>query len=383
MKNIIQSIKDYFKKREPLPVGFYSYHSPAEDPLQYRLHLRTEKDGSGLMIVNASTVLHLNQTATEYAYELVQGTPQHLAIKHITDRYFVKKKQINEDYQNFHDQILTLVNTPDLDPISYLGMDRQMLYSDIAAPYRLDCALTYKGNQTSATVAPFERVSRELSTDEWKVIIKKIFEAGIPHVIFTGGEATLREDLVEILNYCEVLGLVTGLLSDGLRLSDPCYLNSLLESGLDHLMLVPDPEVESFWPTLQRILNEDIYTTVHLTLTPGKDLLPYLNMLTEMKVNAISLSTSTPALEEELNNLENYVASKLVELVWDIPVPYSRLNPIALELEPDEIREGAGSAWFYVEPDGDVLPAQGINQVLGNILTDTWNEIWENRSNKE
>jgi MoaA/NifB/PqqE/SkfB family radical SAM enzyme len=37
--------------------------------------------------------------------------------------------------------------------------------------------------------------------------------------------------------------------------------------------------------------------------------------------------------------------------------------------------DGAGKAWLYIEPDGDVLPDQLINQVLGNILTDPWEKI--------
>ncbi len=63
-----------------------------------------------------------------------------------------------------------------------------------------------------------------------------------------------------------------------------------------------------------------------------------------------------------------------------MPVPYSSNNPVSLELEHDEFQEapeGAGKAWLYVEPDGDVLPAQGLyDQVLGNMLTDEWQEIW-------
>jgi MoaA/NifB/PqqE/SkfB family radical SAM enzyme len=39
--------------------------------------------------------------------------------------------------------------------------------------------------------------------------------------------------------------------------------------------------------------------------------------------------------------------------------------------------QGAGKAWMYVEPDGDVLPSQGINQVLGNFLIDPWEKIWK------
>jgi len=44
----------------------------------------------------------------------------------------------------------------------------------------------------------------------------------------------------------------------------------------------------------------------------------------------------------------------------------------------EQIVDGAGRAWVYVEPDGDILPAQGINVVLGNLLEDDWNIIWQN-----
>ena len=61
-----------------------------------------------------------------------------------------------------------------------------------------------------------------------------------------------------------------------------------------------------------------------------------------------------------------------LRLVYDLPVPYSRLHPVALELAQtgEEAPQGAGKAWLYVEPDGDVLPAQGILKVLGNLLDD-------------
>jgi MoaA/NifB/PqqE/SkfB family radical SAM enzyme len=32
---------------------------------------------------------------------------------------------------------------------------------------------------------------------------------------------------------------------------------------------------------------------------------------------------------------------------------------------------------LYIEPDGDVLPAQGCNVVLGNILQNDWESIWQ------
>jgi len=382
MKEYIQKIKKYFSKFEKLPQGFYMFHSLPDEPLQYRLHLRIEPTGCGVLIVNASTVLHLNQTATEFAYGIIQRKSDEEIIKEVNKRYSIDKNQLEKDFISFCEQLLTLINMPDLDPISYLGMEREPVYSCIQAPYRLDCALTYRVNSSDLAVAPQDRASRELSTEEWKHVIKKAFDAGIPHLIFTGGEPTLRDDLFNLLNYCEELGLVTGLVTDGKKLIDPNYLNKLLESGLDHLMLVSDPRDEKTWSSLEQILTEDIFTTMHLTLNAGDNLHPYLDKLADLKVNAVSLSSSNSDLENELNKLENYCAIKQIELVWDIPVPYSHLNPIALELEPEEKRDGAGSAWLYVEPDGDVLPAQGINRVLGNFLNQAWDDIWQEQSKR-
>jgi MoaA/NifB/PqqE/SkfB family radical SAM enzyme len=84
----------------------------------------------------------------------------------------------------------------------------------------LDCALTYRLREEVPTgIAPVERVERELETEEWKTVLDKAWAAGIPHIVFTGGEPTLREDLLELIEYAEGHGQVTGLMTDGLRLA--------------------------------------------------------------------------------------------------------------------------------------------------------------------
>jgi hypothetical protein len=76
MSNIVKRLKSiFFDKAQVLPPGLYNYQAPQDSDYQYRLHLRIEPGGEGLLIINASTVLHLNQTATEYAYHLIQQTP--------------------------------------------------------------------------------------------------------------------------------------------------------------------------------------------------------------------------------------------------------------------------------------------------------------------
>lgn len=383
LTEIFQSIKNIFTKKTPLPPGLISYQTPSDAPEQYRLHLRTEKDGSGILIVNASTVLHLNQTAVEYAYHLIRQTENDKVVDLIAQRYRTDKEHIYQDYEDFVSKVHSLIQTTDLDPVSYLDIDRQEPYSgEISAPYRLDCALTYQvGQGSQQDHALNERVTRELTTDEWIAILHKAHNATIPHILFTGGEPTLREDLPVLINEAEQLGMVTGLLSDGLRLGDLEYRKTLIAKGLDHLMLVFDLNNPEEWQLLKDILAEDLFTTVHLTLHEGEDLRPHIDKLTKMGTNALSLSVVDKDLFDELQVLRNYAAIQQLDLVWDLPVPYSRNNPVSLELENAEdmeLSEGAGKAWLYVEPDGDVLPAQGkFESVLGNLLTDTWEAIWE------
>jgi hypothetical protein len=382
MSFVNQLFERFFPSPQRLKPGIYHYQAPQEDPRNYRLHLRVENNGHGVLIVNASTVLHLNETAAEFAYHIIQGTPEETVAEQVARRYNVGKDQAREDFRDLHEKIDVLINTPDLDPVSFLGIDRQEPYTDLTAPYRMDCAITYQSMDSSSDIAPIDRIERELSREEWETILQKGWDAGIPHVIFTGGEPTLRPDLIDLIDYAENLGQVTGILTNGDRLSELDYLQQLLQSGLDHVMVLLDPEDELAWEGLERILAEDIHTTVHYTISSddASQTEMLLNRLSGLGVTSVSLSTSDLALKDALESGRTLAAESGMELVWDVPVPYSRNNPVALELANNEVPpEGAGQAWIYIEPDGDVLPAQGVTKVMGNLLKDPWETIWQNR----
>lgn len=380
MTSKMNSLRRLFTPIKPIPSGIYHYISPPDDPRNYRMHLRLEPEGNGVLIINASTILHLNQTAAEYAYYLVKNEPVEQAAHKMVERYHVDLEQAINDYQEFVDRIQTLINTPDLDPVTFLDLDRIRPFTGhITAPYRLDCALTYRIPERTTETALVKRVDRELDTIEWKSIFDKAWSAGIPHIIFTGGEPTLRDDLPELIAHAESNDQVTGLISDGLRLSERDYLDSLLQTGLDHLMIIFQPDNEAAWDALENSLVEDLFVAVHLTLDDkNKDeLAGLIDQLAERDVKAISLSAHDQSLYGVLEKLRSQVADLTLELVWNLPVPYSTFNPVDLETELIEQIEGEGRAWLYVEPDGDVLPAQGVNRVLGNILSDNWDHIWK------
>ena len=370
-------LNQLFTKVAPLPVGTYHLQTQ-QDQKPYRLHLRLQKDGSGLLILNAATVMQLNPTAAECAYHYIKGSTPQEAAKQLSARYRVDAKTALADFNSFVDRIETLISTPDLDPASFLDFERVQPHS-ADATLRLDCALTYRLSDDSHVIyAPVKRVDCELTTDEWEQILDKAWQAGIPHIVFTGGEATLRDDLPQLIFYAEKNGQVCGLLTDGLKLADREYLELLLQTGLDHVMLILQPDNPLSWKAIETIVPEDLFLTVHLTLNKNNvnGAKEILEKVANLAVENISLSTSESDLLDEMLELQSVANSLRLNIRFDLPVPYSASHPVAIETVDDEIPAGAGKTWMYVEPDGDVLPAQGeADKVLGNFLKDDWEDI--------
>jgi hypothetical protein len=366
---------------EPLEPGVHHYQAEEESAGPYRLHLRIEPGEKGILVVNAATVLHLNPSATAHALQLVQGRTVEESVKAISERYRVSRARARKDQEELRAKILTLATNPEVDPVTFLGMDRTSPYQATpTAPYRLDCALTYSLDP-DGRLDPLARarVDRELDTGEWKAVLQQAWEAGVPHVTFTGGEPTRRTDLAELVRHAEGLGQVTGVLSSGRRLAEPSYVEELSQAGLDHFLIVLDSEEADNLVGLRGALASEVFTGAHITITSaGAAQMPaVLEGLAELGLPALSLSIEAPteALAAALRTAQEQATALGMSLIWDLPTPFSQLNPIAMEVEDPP--KGAGSAWLYVEPDADVLPSQGVDRILGNMLRDPWAEIWE------
>lgn len=378
MASIISRLFSREPKLPPIPPGIYHMLAEHEPGLPYRLHLRMEPDGTAVLIINASIILHLNHTAAAHAYELVRGASEEDAARSVAQRYRVGYGRALQDHRSLRQQILSLAVARDLDPVVYLDMDRHEPHSKMpSAPYRLDIALTYLLDP-DGRLDPLarRRVDRELSTEEWKQVLSKVWDAGVPHVAFTGGEPTRRPDLIDLIRHAQSLGLVTGLCTEGRRLSDAQYVQDLAQSGLDHILIALPPDDPAARQGLANALSSDMFTAVHLTLMPGKEnaLQEAARSLKAQGVRAVSLSGGPNVEPESLAKVRTLVGELDLELVWDLPAPYTAVNPIALEtgIRPDAIRLTS----LYVEPDGDVLPAQGIDKVLGNLVRESWADVW-------
>ena len=405
--SLLEKAKSWFAPVEPLSQEVLHYQTPPDAAQQYRLYLRVEKDGRGLLVVNAATVLHLNQTATEYARLLMQGADEGTVAATLARRYRVSRAQARDDYLRLRDHILTLSTSIDLCPVTYLDMERVEPFSvETSAPYRVDLALTYRGDAAD-TLDPEarRRVDRELTTEEWQQIMQNLWGVGVPHVCFTGGEPTLRDDLVDMVQYAEKQGLVTGLLTNGRRLQEQEFLDRLLLAGLDHIQITMAshrPEVhddivgrDGAWEEtdtgLRNAIAGDVYVVVHIVVVPANadSVAETVSYLADLGVPAIALSSPLATATEKdqaqmqgaLEEAQNAVHEHDLTLVWDLAAPYSHVNPVEAEigLTPEQVVR----QHLYVEPDGDVLPTQGYNVVLGNMLRDSWEAIWQHPERKK
>jgi radical SAM protein with 4Fe4S-binding SPASM domain len=372
------------------------------------LQLRVEPDGRGLLVINANTVLYLNETATAHAYYFMQGMPTDAVAKRIGNMYLVEAKTAKHDHENLLYRISTLAQTEEVCPISFLDVKSvEPFTQQVSAPMRMDLALTFTcQNNCVHCYAGGPHKTDELTTEQWKKVIDRLQEIGVFIVTFTGGEPTLREDLPDLLQYAQNKGIVTGLVTNGRRLKDKNYVKTLEKTGLDFVQVTLESyksEVhdqmtgtKGSWKEtvagIRNVIPTKIYATTNTTLSKhnAEDFLETISFIKQLGVAGFgcnSLIYSGKAQEiggefavsiETLKELLPQVHEKANQLglkfQWYTPTQYCRFDPVSLGLGVKACT--AGMINMCVGPNGDVYPCQSYFESLGNILKDDWQRIW-------
>ncbi|MCW3995249.1 MAG: radical SAM protein [Candidatus Bathyarchaeota archaeon] len=394
-----------FKKK--VPHGRFTYRGEGEFA-GMSLQLRIEEDGRGVMVINANTILHLNQSASAYAYFFMQGLTEEQVQAKIRRMYRVAAKDAKRDYQKLVYTISTLAQTEKIDPVTFLEIEKEEPFTHkYSAPLRMDVALTFRcQNDCIHCYAGGPHQTPELTTEEWKTAIDKLSEAGVFILTFTGGEPTLREDLPELLVYAQNKGMVTGLITNGRRLKDKAYVERLEKAGLDFVQVTVEshnPKVHdamtgsvgSWVETVEGIKNavqSQIYVSTNTTLSKhnADDFLATIDFIKGLGVdafgcNSLIYSGKAPAASqefalssEELKTLLPKVRDKAhligLKFLWYTPTQYCQFDPVQLGLGVKSCTAAMINA--CVGPSGDVYPCQSYFENLGNILTTPWKKIW-------
>ena len=146
---------------------------------------------------------------------------------------------------------------------------------------------------------------KELSTEDWKEIIDRCQKAGIPQLTFTGGEPTIRKDLVELVDYAK--WFITRLNTNGIlvtkELADKLYQASLdsiqftfYSSYKDiHNKLVGGDHFDETVEGIKNALKAGLDVSVNTPLCSlNKDYVPTIRFLQELGVKYFSASGLIP-----------------------------------------------------------------------------------------
>lgn len=290
-------------------------------------------------------------------------------------------------------------------------------YADkMSAPHRMDLMVsamtrggTWHCNQKClhcyAAGQPMGE-SRELTTAEWKDVLARLRAANIPQVTFTGGEPTLRGDLVELVDAAQ--WFVTRLNTNG-RLLTPQLCRALAEASLDSVQVTlyaADAEAHNalvgatgFDETVRGIrnavdaglivsvntplcsLNRDYAATLRFAAALGVRYATCSGLIPSGGAEGAESRATRLSAEELTEILQSAVAAAhelSMELDFTSPgwLKEETLRALGLHLIPSC---GACLSNMAVAPDGTVIPCQSWlgGTALGNMLTDDWPAIWD------
>ena len=245
----------------------------------------------------------------------------------------------------------------------------------------------------------------ELSTEQWKTALALLRKANIPQVTFTGGEPTLRSDLVELVQ--AAAWFVTRLNTNG-RMLTSMMCKELHEASLDAVQITfysADADihnelvgVDGYNDTLNGIKNA-LAAGLNVSLnTPlcslNRDYLSTVKLAHELGIRYLTCSGLIPAgnaesdasravrltpaeLEDVLRPAMEYAAANGMEINFTSPgwLPEETLRTLGFTQIPSC---GACLSNMAVAPDGTVLPCQSwlTGKGLGNMLRTPWPRIW-------
>ena len=245
----------------------------------------------------------------------------------------------------------------------------------------------------------------ELSTTEWKRIIDKCRKVCIPQVTFTGGEPTMRDDLIELIDHAK--WFVTRLNTNGIRLTKD-YCGQLYNASLDsvqitfyshdekiHNKLVGAPMYDKSLEGIKNALEAGLSLSVNTPLcTLNKDYAATLEFLHGLGVMYVTCSGLITTGNARLPGSEALRLSKEeISAVLKEAVDYAYANEMEISFtSPGWIDEGffdenalpvptcgACLSNMAVTPGGNAVPCQswlsGGN--LGNFLDEDWEKIWQ------
>jgi radical SAM protein with 4Fe4S-binding SPASM domain len=365
-----------------------------------------------LLILRPNKIHHLNRTATDMLATLyAQAEPDVASVVSQTAiRYRVPEAQVKADLRRLLDSLSLVLQDREgaaravrKTPFGSHWRELPVL-SEIALTYHCQnrCTFCYASAPDRGDEVP------AMTTDQVKRVIDVIVDAArVPTVSFTGGEPTLRGDLPALVAYAKSRGLRTNLITNGIRCGANGYVERLALAGLDSAQVsleAADPTIHdaivgrpgAWRRTVQGVsrlkaagIHAHTNTTINSLNRPHLiDLVdflaameqPYLSM--NMVIRTGDAVGSMEIGYEEIGALVLPLKERAkkhgMKFVWYSPVPLCLFNPVAHGLGSQSC--SAADGLLSIAPDGSVLPCSSFARGVGNLLHQSFESVWNQRS---
>ncbi|MCG2725756.1 MAG: radical SAM protein [Elusimicrobia bacterium] len=234
---------------------------------------------------------------------------------------------------------------------------------------------------------------KELSTDDWKKILRQLRKAGCLYIVFTGGEPLLRKDLAQLCEYAAKLNFSVKIFSTGFDLTEDllkklkdCSIASFEMSfyGKKNAHNRVTGNKNSFDRTLEaakRIAASGIAVKLKSPLMREnfRDIKYIMDVCKKYGFNYSFDPIIAPANDGDKSNIKYRITKTQMGKLFKIP----ELN-LSQECKAADIKEeaqdffcGAGKNVFGINPYGEVYPCLQIPISLGNLKKRTFDEIWK------
>ena len=368
------------------------------------------RDVDKILIIRPNKLQHLNDTAYTMLHALYhEGTSPEEMLRTVSHHYNVAETVLQHDLM----KLITTIDAVMKD--EYGRAERiEMIPFDpdsIKFPILSEIALTYRcQNRCDFCYAssPYRGdISKEMTTDEVKTVIRKIKEeAHVPTISFTGGEPTLRRDLPELIAFARGTGMRVNLITNGIRCGDAIYARELADAGLNSAQVSLESHDETihdsivgnsgaFQKTVQAVHNlkgAGVYTHTNSTICSKNSgaLIPLVQFVKDtwnnpyLSMNMIIRTGSArdndnkditySSIGSILTPVLDYCATIGIRFVWYSPTPYCIFNPVDHNLGSKSC--ACVSGLVSVNPSGDILPCSSYNRGVGNLLKHSFSYIW-------
>ena len=304
------------------------------------------------------------------------------------------KTTLKKDLQEIIDVILAIARNEEVNAnIGYMSLKKYAKY--MSAPHRMDLMISsmerngnWACNQKCLNCYAANQIKgkeQEISTDDWKKIIDKLKEARIPQVTFTGGEPTLRQDLVELVEYSQ--WFVTRLNTNGQLLTKE-LCNKLYEASLDacqvtfyshkkeiHNLLVGANGFDKTVEGIKNAINSKLIVSINTPLcslnTDYVKTIEYAHKELGVRYFTCSGLILTGNATND-DSIKNRLTSNELKKILIEALEYCKQNDLEIKFtSPGWLSEkflnennlntplcGAGTSNMAISPSGDLIPCQ-------------------------